>query len=100
MGDCYFLSSVAALAEYPERLKKIILTQEFNNEGILAFQVYIKGKPEVITIDDKLPYNKEQPLYAKPSKDGGWWVPMLEKMYAKVNVNYESIGWGWMTESM
>ena len=26
-------------------------------------------------------------------------MPLLEKAYAKVNVNYEMIGFGWMTES-
>jgi len=100
VGDCYFLACAAAIAEYPERLKKIFLIDELNEEGIVPFKVFIKGRPEVITTDDKIPHYKSGNLYAKPSRDGAWWVPLLEKMYAKVNVNYESIGWGWMSESM
>jgi calpain-15 len=29
-GDCYFLSSISSLAEYPERVKNIFLTKEVN----------------------------------------------------------------------
>jgi hypothetical protein len=37
-------------------------TQTLNNEGILALQVYIKGKPEIITIDTSLPLKSQQQL--------------------------------------
>ena len=29
-GDCYFLASLSALAEYPDRIKRIFLTKEVN----------------------------------------------------------------------
>jgi hypothetical protein len=35
-GDCYFLSGLASLAENPERIKKIFLTQEVNEAGCYA----------------------------------------------------------------
>jgi hypothetical protein len=31
--------------------------------------------------------------------DGGWWLPLLEKAYAKVNVNYEQISHGSQAEA-
>jgi hypothetical protein len=40
-----------------------------------------------------------QPAFAKPTTDGGWWLPLLEKAYAKVNVNYEMISSGSQAEA-
>jgi hypothetical protein len=62
VGDCFFIASAAALAEYPDRIKSMFKTQTLNNEGILALQVYIKGKPEIITIDTSLPLKSQQQL--------------------------------------
>ena len=39
-------------------------------------------------------------MFADTSQDGAWWLPLLEKGYAKVNVNYEKLGLGWMSEAM
>lgn len=33
IGNCYFLSALAALAEYPNLIKKIIRTDEVNDIG-------------------------------------------------------------------
>jgi hypothetical protein len=33
VGNCYFLSALAALAEYPNLIKKIIRTEEVNDFG-------------------------------------------------------------------
>lgn len=54
----------------------------------------------MITIDDRMPYGKTRFLYAKAGPDNAYWVPLMEKLYAKINVNYESIGYGWMSEAM
>ena len=35
-GDCYFLTSLSSLAEYPDRIKKIFLTHEVNAAGCFA----------------------------------------------------------------
>jgi hypothetical protein len=34
LGDCWFLASAAALAEYPERIMKIFSNKEYSKEGI------------------------------------------------------------------
>ena len=72
-----------------------------NKEGIQAFKLYIKGKPEIITIDTALPMkNQNTPLFSRPNEDGSWWIPLLEKGYAKLNGYYENLGLGWMAEAM
>ena len=34
LGDCWFLASAAALAEYPERIKRIFKNTQYSAEGI------------------------------------------------------------------
>lgn len=87
------------MATYPERVKKMFLTQELNKEGVIAMVQYIKGRPEVVTIDDRLPWGTSTPLFLKGTSDSAYWATMAEKVYAKIAVNYETIGWGWMNES-
>jgi len=62
IGDCYMISVLASISEYPDRIKKIFRISELNKEGIVAMNVYIKGRPEVMTIDDRLPYGTSAPL--------------------------------------
>ena len=45
LGDCYYLCSVSAVAETPDRIKKIFLTQTYNKAGIFALTVYVRGIP-------------------------------------------------------
>lgn len=33
LGDCYFLSALSALAEFPEMIAKIFVTQKINKAG-------------------------------------------------------------------
>jgi hypothetical protein len=56
LGDCYMVAVASALAEYPNRVKKLFVQNAYNKEGIFALNLYIKGRPEVITIDDQLPF--------------------------------------------
>jgi len=63
--------------------------KKYTHEGIFALKVYVKGRPEDVTVDDLFPIYNNQPAFAKPTSDGGWWLPLLEKAYAKVHVNYE-----------
>jgi hypothetical protein len=59
-------------------------------------QLYIKGKRSVITIDDYIPFYGSTLLADNPSKvNGDWWAPILEKAWAKINNNYESVNNGW-----
>jgi Calpain family cysteine protease len=99
VGDCYMVSVAASLAEYPERVKKLFMQQEYVKEGIFGLRLHVRGKPTYLTIDDRLPYTSSAPLFASKGSGGSWWMPILEKAYTKVFVNYETIGFGWMSES-
>ena len=80
---------LSSIAEYPHRVEKMFKTKELNDEGIVVMELFIKGRPEVITMDDRLPYGTSAPLFLRETTDHAYWAHMAEKMFAKVNVNYE-----------
>eukprot|EP01022_Parablepharisma_sp_SALTPOND_P012575 TRINITY_DN161_c0_g2_i13.p1 TRINITY_DN161_c0_g2~~TRINITY_DN161_c0_g2_i13.p1 ORF type:complete len:1013 (-),score=54.22 TRINITY_DN161_c0_g2_i13:7418-10456(-) len=92
LGDCYFLSAVSALAEFPDRVKSIFVTREVNPSGCYALQVYISGYLRTMVVDDYIPCypGTWKPAFTK-SIGNELWVLLLEKAWAKVNDNYENI---------
>jgi hypothetical protein len=54
LGDCYYITSLAALAEFPSLIKNIVLTPTINSASVYGVVFNIRGKPWVIAIDDYL----------------------------------------------
>ena len=54
LGDCYYIASVSAVAEFPALIKNNFLTPTKNNASIYGVILNIRGKPWVIAIDDFL----------------------------------------------
>ena len=54
-----------------------------------------------MTIDDKLPVmDNSWPVNARQSVLGDWWVPLVEKAFAKMNVNYANLDGGMQYEAI
>ena len=84
------------MAEKKSRIDEVFITDNYpNSAGILALNLCVKGKPEVITIDDQLPFVSGNPIFAKRSSDNDFWTAFIEKSFAKMMGNYENIGGGW-----
>jgi len=49
------LAAAAAIAEYPERIKKIFENKEYSTKGIFAIKVFIAGEERTVTFDDRIP---------------------------------------------
>jgi len=56
-------------------------------------EMYVRGKPMKIVVDDRLPVYPNptkryvpQMFMAKKSPNGAWWGPILEKAYCKMNI--------------
>ncbi len=102
LGDCYFLSSLSSLNG--DRMKNTILSQTINTAGAFATQIYVKGIPQVVVIDDYLPFNTKYYTasygyyiylnFATQAGDGSLWGPLMEKTFAKVMGNYEVLNGG------
>ena len=99
--DCYLMSSVGTMAEASgDRIRDLFINKDYpTSQGLVAMRVFVKGKPQVVTIDDYLPFVNGNLQFARRPGDGSLWGPMVEKAWAKVNGNYEDIGSGWQAES-
>lgn len=93
LGDCYFLSSLAALAERPDRIFNVFLTNELNAEKRFSVKVLFKGRWQVVDIDDYFPFLKDKPVFSR-SNNRELWVMILEKVWAKIYGSYMNISAG------
>ena len=91
-GSNYLFSAMSAVAERPDLIKAAFITQEKNAAGIIEVRFYIRGKPWVVTMDDRFLFmNPGSPKlkFAQQAKgNGAMWGPILEKAWAKVKGSY------------
>ena len=99
LGDCYFLSSITALTEYPYLIKEKFRTQQFNEIGYYEIIFFIDGEWQVIFLDDYFPYDpkKNKFAFATPHNNE-LWAMLLEKAWAKLNGGYSNIVGGIVSE--
>ena len=91
IGNCWFMHGASAVARKPGRLEKIFYNTELSNNGIYALRLYILGVPTTVTIDDQMPMVAGNSIFAAASPDGALWGMLIEKAFAKLHGNYESI---------
>lgn len=100
LGDCYFLSALSSLAEFPNRIRKLINTTDSPNEYIVHF--YDLGVKTPYKITDEFPSekdeeHKEKLAFSQPEIENSIieiWVLLLEKAWAKRFGSYSKIGSG------
>lgn len=71
------------------------MNTEYSDSGIFRFKFYIRGQWHYVNIDDRLPVKEWgsgfRPWATGHSKNYAWWMPLLEKAFAKLNQNYDRI---------
>ena len=93
LGDCYFLSVLAAFAEEPNIINKLVDPKEKGNNGSFTSNVIIHGEPVKLIVDDTFPVANESKLAFAGLNEasGNIWPMVLEKAWAKCNRSYEDI---------
>ena len=94
------MAAAASLAEYPERIKKLFANNVYPKEGIFEITFYMKGEPIKVVIDDRIPTASNAAIHAQMSTSRAWWMLILEKAYAKINMNYANLDGGFGEESL
>jgi hypothetical protein len=89
IGNCYFLSSLAAMTELPQLIIQLFKTLTIPENGCYEIAVRLHGQWKIVIVDDYFPCHikTRKPLFAKP-RDCEIWVMILEKVWAKVNGGY------------
>lgn len=52
LGDCYFLATCSSIAEDPDRVKDLFITQQSNAAGIYLLKLWVNGIETPVIIDD------------------------------------------------
>ena len=93
LGDCYFLSAVAALCKYPQLVEKLFLIKTKSNEHCYGCYFRINGIWKLVLVDDYLPCYGSWGLNLSFTSTNGneLWVILLEKAWAKLNGCYARV---------
>ena len=91
LGNCYFLSALAALTEFPNLIFSIFKTKKKNTCGYYEVCLFIEGEWQIVIVDDYFPVfkNKKTLYFSKPNGKELWAI-LLEKAWAKVNGGYRN----------
>ena len=93
LGDCYFLSAIASISEFPFVVKRLFETTDISSYSYYGVWLFIDGFWKCIVVDDYFPLHGGKPFFSR-SNGGEIWVMLLEKAYAKVFKSYQRIEQG------
>lgn len=97
LGDCWFLAALAAVAEDPDLIRRLLGDPKVNKHGVYEIKCFKNGRPTSIVVDDFFlcSPNSGLPCYAHVDVQGRnqneLWVMLLEKAWAKLHGCYERI---------
>ena len=101
INDCYFLTSVGALCNYPNFFYRLFQVKEKTKECAYGVYLYLNGKWKLVLVDDNFPYAAKNKVFKELSFSSTvkneLWISLLEKAWAKVNGCYAKIGCGGFT---
>ena len=92
-------ASAAAVAEESSRITALTWNRSYPANGIFRWKFWAKNAWVSVNVDDRLPVRSWgsgfRPWATSRSGHEAWWVPMLEKAYAKLNQNYQRLSYGY-----
>nr|CAB3227594.1 calpain-A-like [Phallusia mammillata] len=104
LGNCWFLASCAAISRSPKYLKKVIpedqVMQGADYVGMFHFRFWRFGKWVDVIVDDALPTIRGSLCFGKSSDRSEFWLPLVEKAYAKLHNSYQAIEGGFTQDGM
>ena len=88
LGDCWLLSTCAALAKKEELLHRVLPPNQYlygpNYNGSINLKIWQFGHWHDIIIDDRLPLINGKYIYGHCADPTEFWVALIEKAFAKV----------------
>lgn len=104
LGDCYFLSTLSAIAEFPKRIERCFDTQEYQSSGCYTINIFDMGVETDFIVDDYFPCTPDNKIaFSGPKVEKGiteLWVLLLEKAWAKRFGSYWAIDAGATEDSL
>lgn len=101
LDDCWLLGAFLNVSVNPQILQNLIVKDGLQF-GFAVFKFFKNGEWQYVKIDTRIPYNaaSKQPLYGYCADGQEFWVPLMEKAYAKLHKSYEILNGGKMSEAL
>ena len=115
VGDCWFLSALAVVAEREDLLQSVIgvsrdLSTIMERVGSYFVRFFLGGRWRAIVVDDHLPIkdvagkartpvDERTPAFSRAANNQTW-VSITEKAYAKAHGSYGAISGGYIAEGL
>lgn len=105
VGDCWLVAAFACASEFPDMIRHMFLTKEYNPRGLYKIRIYDPQTEKwvIVVVDDRIPCPKgtRSPRFMKPNGNELWAI-ILEKAYAKHCGSYAKISggfvlWAWLS---
>jgi len=105
VGDCWLVAAFASASEFPDAIRNMFLTKEYNPRGMYKVRIYDPQRKKwvVMKVDDRIPCEKgtKKPRFMRPNGNELWAI-ILEKAYAKLCGSYAKMAggfvlWGWLS---
>ncbi|XP_048362921.1 calpain-10 [Sphaerodactylus townsendi] len=105
LGDCWFLCACAALQKSKYLLAKVIPPgqpswRDETYRGCFTCRIWQFGHWVEVTIDDRLPCLGGKLCFSQCQTEDVFWLPLLEKAYAKVHGSYEQLWAGQVADAL
>jgi calpain-15 len=93
LGDCWLISAMASLAEYPEVVEGLI--REEDDHYVVNLFSFVDNAFVPVEINDKVPAQGGKPVYVQPTDQNEIWPCLVEKAFAKIGGGYKNLKGGW-----
>ena len=117
VGNCWFLSALAVVAEQPHLIQQVIPHTQLNDVGIYQVNLCLDGKWTPVIVDSHLPIAPQDkkkrstefrgivgnhdyvPAFCDVP-NGQLWPALIEKAYAKAHGSYAQLSGGFIAEAL
>ncbi|KAF9129624.1 hypothetical protein BGW39_003989 [Mortierella sp. 14UC] len=105
VGDCWFVASLAVISNIPGLLEQLCVKRN-EQVGVYGFIFFKDGDWVSTVVDDQLLYRinqlsgRRELYFSSCHEERESWLPLMEKAYAKIHGDYESLDGGYTAEGI